>query len=189
MKKTKFWILISVYLCLSFADGALTYINTPDLSFEGNPLVAKLGLGWGALAIANIAVFALYFATAYYNYFKYKTVFTNETTYTRYWSQITFDRPDMFWKGFILFPKHWKPYIAAFGFCMLPAAIIARLILVLEWLATTFDIAGRYQYYYFKNTYCFGRLDVLAAVVVAIAGIFYWFYIEYKKQLICTTAE
>jgi hypothetical protein len=71
----------------------------------------------------------------------------------------------------------------------LPAAIIARLILVLEWLATTFDIAGRYQYYYFKNTYCFGRLDVLAAVVVAIAGIFYWFYIEYKKQLICTTAE
>lgn len=189
MKKVRFWLLITVYLLLVFADGALTYINTPDLSLEGNPLVAKLGLGWGALAIANVAIFALIFTTSYYSFFKYKTVFTDETKYTRYWSQITFGRPDMFWKGFFLFPKHWKPCIAAFGFCILPAAIISRLILVLEWLAATFDIAGRYQYYYFKNTYCFGRLDVLSAVIVAIAGVFYWFYIEYKKQLICTTAE
>jgi hypothetical protein len=190
MKKVKFWILIAIYLILAFADGALTYINTPDLSREGNPLVAKLGLGWTALGIANIAVFALFFAASYYNYFKYKTVFTNETKYTRYWSQITFDRPDMFWKGFILFPKHIKPYIAAYGFAILPAAIIARLILVLEWLATTFNVAGRYQYYYFKQTYFFGRLDVVAAVVVAIALIFYWFYLEYRKQLIpVTTAE
>lgn len=190
MKKVKFWILIAIYLLLAFADGALTYINTPDLSREGNPLVAELGLGWGALIIANIAVFALFFAASYYNYYKYQTVFTKETKYTRYWSQITFDRPDMFWKGFILFPKHIKPYIAAYGFAILPAAIIARLILVLEWLATTFNVAGRYQYYYFKQTYFFGRLDVVAAVVVAIALIFYWFYLEYRKQLIpVTTAE
>ena len=189
MKKAKFWILISVYLCLSFADGTLTYMNTPDLSFEGNPLVAKLGFGWGALAIANIAVFALYFATAYYAYFKYKTVFTKETKYIRYWSQITFDRPDMFWKGCILLPKHWKPYIAAFGFSILPAAMIARLILVLEWLAITFNIDGIYRYNHWKSTYCFGRLDVFAAVIVAFFGIFYWFYMEYKKQLIYTTAE
>lgn len=192
MKKVKFWILIAIYLILAFADGALTYINTPDLSREGNPLVAELGLGWGALIIANIAVFALFFAASYYNYYKYQTVFTKETKYTRYWSQITFDRPDMFWKGFILFPKHIKPYIAAYGFAILPAAIIARLILVLEWLATTFNVAGKYQYYYyyFKQTYFFGRLDVVAAVVVAIALIFYWFYLEYRKQLIpVTTAE
>ncbi|MBP3705658.1 MAG: hypothetical protein J6J13_00200 [Clostridia bacterium] len=184
MKKAKFWILISVYLCLAFADGALTYINTPDLSFEANPLVAKLGLGWGALAIANIAVFALCFASAYYAYFKYKTVFTKETKYTRYWSQITLDRPDMFWKGFILPPKHWKPYIAAFGFSIFPAAIIARLILVLEWLDYTFNVDSIYldNYYYFENTYCFGCLDVFAAVIIELIGVFYWFYLECKKQ-------
>ena len=190
MKKVKFWILIAIYLLLAFADGALTYINTPDLSREGNPLVAKLGLGWTALGIANIAVFALLFAASYYNYFKYKTVFTKETKYTRYFSQITFDRPDMFWKGMLLLPKHIKPYVAAFGFAMLPAAIIARLILVLEWLATTFNVAGRYQYFRFKNTYFFGRLDVVTAVIIGLAGIFYWFYLEYRKQLIhAKTAE
>ena len=183
MKKFKFWFLIAVYLLLAFADGVLTYINTPDLSFEGNPLVANLKLGWGALAIANIAVFVLYFSAAYYAHFKYKTVYTKETKYTRYWSQITFDRPDMFWKGSILPAKHLQPYIAAFGFSMLPAAIIARLILVLEWLAITFNIDGIYRYFYFKNTYCFGRLDVVAAVIVVVLGFFYWFYLEYKKQL------
>ena len=73
MKKARFWILIAIYLLLAFADGALTYINTPDLSLEGNPLVAKLGLGWGALAIANVAVFALFFTASYYSFFKYKT--------------------------------------------------------------------------------------------------------------------
>lgn len=32
MKKARFWILMSVYLVLVLADGALTYYNTPDLS-------------------------------------------------------------------------------------------------------------------------------------------------------------
>ncbi len=184
MKKTKFWILVSVYLCLAFADGALTYINTPGLTFEGNPLVAKFGLGWGALAIANVAVFALLFAASYYSFFKYKTVFTEETKFTRYCSQITFDRPDMFWKGLTL-PKHWTPFVAAFGFCMFPAAIIARLIVVLEWLSFTFNVDSEFvnSYFYFRDTYCFGRLDVFVATIIAVIGVFYWFYCEFKKQL------
>lgn len=183
MKKATFWSLIALYLLLAFADGALTYINTPDLALEGNPLVANFGLGWEALAIANIAVFAMVFAAGYYCFFKYQTVYTQETKYTRYWSQITFGRPDMFWKGFILFPKKWKPYIAAFGFSILYAFIVARLILVLEWLAITFAWSGRFDYFRFESKYLFGRLDVVAAIIVAFAGIFYWFYLEYKKQL------
>ncbi|MBR4863378.1 MAG: hypothetical protein IKU07_02280 [Oscillospiraceae bacterium] len=183
MKKIKFWILIAVYLLLAFADGALTYINTPDLSLEGNPLVAKLGLGWGALAIANIAVFILYFFTAYYCYFKYTTVYTKETKYTRYFSQIIFDRPDMFWKGAFLLPKRWKPFIAATGFALLYSGIVARLILVLEWLAITLDLPGSYHYFIFEDTYFFGRLDVIAGALVALFCVFYWFYLEFKKQL------
>ena len=184
MKKTKFWILVSVYLFLAFADGALTYINTPDLSLEGNPLVAKFGLGWGALAIANIAIFALFFVSTYYSYFKYKTVFTEETKFTRYCSQITFDRPDMFWKGLAL-PKHWAPSVAAFGFFIFPSAIIARLIVVLEWLSFTFNVDSEfvYSYFYFRDTYCFGRFDVFVTIIIAVIGVFYWFYREFKKQL------
>ncbi len=182
MKKAKFWILISVYLCLAFADGALTYINTPDLSLEGNPLVAKLGLGWAALAIANIAVFAMFFAAAYYSYFKYKTIYTNETKFTAYCSQVVYDRPDMFWKGLI--PKHITPYIAALGFSGLYALIFARAILVFEWIYITFNETWwTNTYFVLRDKYCFGRLDIIVGVVVAIIGVFYFFYIEFKKQL------
>ena len=191
MKKVKFWILIATYLLLAFADGALTYINTPDLSAEGNPLVAQLGLGWGALATANIVIFILFFTAAYYSFFKYQTKYTNETKFTAYCSQITFGRPDKFWTGLI--PKHITPYIAGMGFAFFPAGIIARLVLVLEWIVVTvytFDYPRFRNLYYsyvrycsFKRTYCGGRLDIVLAAVAIIVGIFYWLYTEFKKQL------
>jgi hypothetical protein len=71
VKKLKFWSLIIILILLVFADGLLTFFNTPDLSMEGNPLVAKLGLGWGALAVANIIVFAFVFAEI--NFFQART--------------------------------------------------------------------------------------------------------------------
>lgn len=183
MKKIKFWFLISIYVLLALAHGLLTYINTPDLSMEGNPLVAKLGLGWGALAIANIIVFALVFATAYYSCFKYKTRYTNETKYTAYCSQIVYDRPDMFWKGLI--PKHITPYIAALGFSFLYSMPLARAVLVLEWLYITFNKNSWWNagYFVFEANYCFGRLDVILAIIVAVISALYFFYKEFKKQL------
>ena len=181
MKKLKFWSLIIILILLVFADGLLTFINTPDLSMEGNPLVAKLGLGWGALAVVNIIVFAFVFITAYYSYFKYKTVYTNETKFTAYCSQIIYDRPDMFWKGLI--PKHITPYLAGLGFSILYALIFARAIVVFEWLCITFNATWTNAYFTFRNTYCFGRVDVFVAMVFAIIGVFFWFYKEFKKQL------
>ena len=181
MKKLKFWGLILILVLLAFADGLLTFINTPDLSMEGNPLVAKLGLGWGALAIANVFVFVLIFIVAYYSYFKYKTIYTNETKYTAYCSQIIYDRPDMFWKGII--PKHITPYIAALGFSGVYALIVARAIVVFEWLCFTFNATWAYAYFAFRNTYCFGRLDVVVGVITAGIGMYYFFYKEFKKQL------
>lgn len=182
MMKIKFWILIVILVLLAFADGLLTFINTPDLSLEGNPLVANLGFGWVALATANILVLALMFVTAYYSYFKYETVYTNEIKFTAYCSQIIYDRPDMFWKGLI--PKHITPYIAAFGFAGLYALIIARAILVFEWLYISFNETWwTNNYFVLTDKYCFGRLDIVVGVIIAIIGVFYFFYKDFKKQL------
>ena len=40
-------------------DGLVTFVNTPDLAMEGNPLVSKLGYGWGALFTANLIGFLI----------------------------------------------------------------------------------------------------------------------------------
>ena len=70
--KIKYWSLVSANLLLALADGGLTYWNTPDLTMEANPLVSKLGLGWGALAAANVVILGLLFWLAYYSFFQYK---------------------------------------------------------------------------------------------------------------------
>ena len=122
------------------------------------------------------------FTTAYYSYFKYKTIYTNETKFTAYCSQIVYDRPDMFWKGLI--PKHITPFIAAFGFSFLYASIVARAVLVFEWVYITFnDTWWTNSYFIFTDKYCFGRLDIVVVVIIAIIGVFYFFYKEFKKQL------
>lgn len=179
-KKTKFFTLIALYGVLALADGALTYINTPDLSREGNPLVAQLGLGWEALAIANIAIFVLVVALGYYSYFKYQTIYTDQKRFTSYCSQVLYNRPDRFWSGIIV--KNWRPYLAAMGFAALYSLIVARVIIVAEWLMVTFDI-DMTAYNHFRSTYCFGRLDVVVGVVLALVMVLVWFYREYKKQL------
>jgi positive regulator of sigma E activity len=167
-------------LIVAFADGIFTYINTPDLSMEGNPLVSKFGLGWTALAIANIITFILFFALAYYSLFKYKTIYTTQTKFTAYCSQIIYDRPDMFWKGII--PKHICPYLAALGFAFPYSAIISRAIIVFEWIVYTFDIDLK-QYFVFESKYCFNRLDIVVALILLFILLLYWFYKEFKKQL------
>lgn len=182
MKKAKFWILITVLLILQLADMSLTYLNTPDLSMEGNPLVAKFGLGWEALIIANVLSFTLAFLVSYYSYFKYKTIYTNQTKFTSYFSQIIYDRPDMFWKG--LFPKHITPYIAGFGFSGLYAFIAARAVLVFEWIYITFNENWwENTYFILTNRHFFGRFDIVVSTIVTIVAFLWWCYKEFKKQL------
>ncbi|MDE5889345.1 MAG: hypothetical protein K2H20_04930, partial [Bacilli bacterium] len=124
-KKIKFYILITIYFILILSDGILTYINTPDLKLEGNPLVSVFGLGWISLGIINMLVFILIFALAYYSYIKYKSIINDKTTYKEYYSQILYDRPDKFWASIYKIPKNFKPAIAAYGYALLYSSIIA----------------------------------------------------------------
>lgn len=188
MKKLNFWILIFLLLLLQLADGFLTYINTPDLSMEGNPLVAKLGLGWGALFIANVIAFVFIFIISYYSYFKYKTKYTTETKFTTYCSQIIYDRPDKFWIGII--PKHFAPFWASLGYAELYALIFGRAVLVFEWLYITFNEEWwTKSYFLFEEKYCFGRLDILVVIIITVICMVYWFYKEFKEQLPKPEAE
>ena len=181
MKRIKFWILISLCLLLQLADGLLTYINTPDLSKEGNILVTKFGLGWGALATANIIAFVFVFVAAHYSYFKYQTIYTKETKFTAYCSQIVYDRHDLFWKGFFI--KHFSPLVASFGFAYLYMFPVHRAILVFEWLCTTFDVSWKKTYSYFNQTLFFGKIEIFIGSLIFIICIYFWFYKEFKKQL------
>ena len=176
MKQLRFWMLIVTYTVLMLADGALTYFNTPDLSMEGNPLVANFGLGWGALAIANAVVFALLFCAAYYGFFRYQPRFNEETIFTCYVSQLLFDRPDRFWTGLI--PKHFAPVAAMFGVAMLYAGIVARVVVVAEWLTISFG--WNWTLWWKIRANFIDRVDLVLALVTWVIAAIGWFYKQYR---------
>ena len=175
--KIKYWSLVSANLLLALADGGLTYGNTPDLTMEANPLVSKLGLGWGALVTVNIVILGLLFWLAYYSFFRYNTVYTKETKFTAYISQIVYGRPDKFWTGLI--PKHIAPYMGALGPTLLWGCIGARIVVIFEWY---YRYDWTMAYYRFRKVYCFGRPDVIVAILVCYICYFAWFHREFQKQ-------
>lgn len=181
-KKVKFYILITIYLILLLSDGILTYINTPDLMMEGNPLVSVFGLGWISLGVVNIVLFILLFLISYYSYIKYESIINDKLTFKEYFSQILYDRPDKFWSSIYKTPKNFGPFIAASGYSALYSFIVARSILVFEWLCETFSLDNS-MYITFTNKYFFSRPDVILGLIIFIILIFYWFYKEFKNNL------
>ena len=189
IKKLKFLILLAINAVLILADGVLTYINTPDLSMEGNPLVAKLGLGWGALAIANIIGFAVILITGYYCFCKYETIYCDQTKFTRYASQIVYHRPDKFYA--IGIPKDIRPFIAMMGYMHMCTMPIGRAILVAEWTLITlirqthakWIVSICREYFHIRNQYFHGKLHLIVATAASVILAFVWLYKEYRANL------
>ena len=175
--KVMFCILMSIYVTLILLDGLLTYINTPDLALEQNPLVKHLGLGWGALFISNTIFLALITSMLYYAMFKYKTPFASANSVLEYASQLFYNRPDK--KIWLLyrFPQNWKPFWAMTGYALLFAGIISRFILVVEW---AFTLPA--PYWNFRRSLPLNRVDVFAGLLVVLFTYFYWIINEYKKS-------
>lgn len=177
--KRKFWILIIIYLILMFADGLVTFINTPDLALEGNPLVSVWNLGWGGLFVANLLVFVLVFTLAYYSLIRYKTIIAPVKNRREYLSQILYNRPDKFIWSFYKLPKRWSPFFAMLGYGLIYMSIFNRAIIVSEWLCHNIHIP---VYDDIRAIVPFGRMDILISIIFLFYLMIYWFNKEYKKS-------
>lgn len=70
-KKMEFIVLTASLLITRGIDATLTYLITPDLSREQNPLVKIFGMGWeGMLGIGAVVILAMI-------YFLYWTIYSN----------------------------------------------------------------------------------------------------------------
>ena len=168
----KMWLYF-VYLLLVLADGALTFYNTPDLSEEGNPLVAKLGLGWTALAISNLTLLVLLFLLCRYSFTKHKTVMVPSKNCREYYSVLCFGRPDWFWQTWYKWPKYWGWFPAAMGFSGIFGLTAGRLVTVLEWVAVTLDVDTE-AYFRFRWALPLHRVDVWATAIVTTVMFIVW---------------
>jgi len=77
MKKWKmFWIVLLFHVTLVLLDTILTYIGTPDLQYEANPLAllvkSNLGVsvGWVSISIVSFIWVGILITVTYYRYIK-----------------------------------------------------------------------------------------------------------------------
>lgn len=178
----RFWFFILFYTEMTVADLWLTYLATPNLELEGNPLVAVYSLGWGTLISVNAVTLAFYILMAWYAFYRYKPRKSSETkSLKRYLSDITYDNPEQGKFGMLRIPKHWSPQIACLCYSVVAALPFARCIIVIEWfLLYTHSFAPLF----FKIVACFplGRIDFFVAVILAwiLSGV--WIRREFREN-------
>jgi hypothetical protein len=68
-KRQMFALLTVLFLISRVADAAATYMVTPDLRHETNPVVSVLGAGWNGILVAQVILSALVIGLIYWDLF------------------------------------------------------------------------------------------------------------------------
>ena len=184
-KKNMFFVSCGAYLLTIILDLLFTYIATPNLLLEGNPLYDMLNFGWAGLIAINAVTFVGYVLMAYYAFIKYKPPVTNETDLKRYLAHINYGDPDkyvpMMWK----LPKNWGPQTACLCWSVVCVLPFCRMIIVLEWFLMILRIQNEATILFFTivSVFPMGRIDIFLAVIGAWILSFVWIQKEFKANL------
>lgn len=130
--KKKFFVYIFIYFILMVGDMVLTYIGTPDLKNEANPLVMVFGLGWGALIAHCMVGFLFYLGFVYYAFIRYRRPVLQCEGYKQYVSMLLYGCPDR--KKAAKKKVQYKNYWAVIGNMFAIGYIIIRVIVIFDWL-------------------------------------------------------
>lgn len=180
--KVRFWVFVLLYTETTAADLLLTYLATPDLALEGNPLVVMHSVGWGMLIGVNLITLAVYIFMAWYAFYRYKPRISAEVKSSkRYLSDLTYDNPNLGKMGMLRWPKHWSPQIACLCYSVVAALPFARSIVVLEWMLLN---AHYYAPRFFRIVTLFplGRIDFFVAVLLAWILSSVWIAREFRRN-------
>ncbi len=183
--KVKFLLCCIAYLVTIILDLLFTYIATPNLLLEGNPLFNMMDFGWSGLIILNVITFIGYILMAWYAFIKYKRPITDETEMKRYLAKINYGDADsyvpMMWK----LPKNWAPQTACLCWSIVCVLPFCRMIIVLEWFLMIIGFRNIVTETFFTIVTLFpmGRIDIVLAVIGAWILSFVWIKKEFKANL------
>ncbi len=184
-KKVMFLLSCCAYLLTVVLDLVFTYIATPNLLLEGNPLYNISNFGWRGLIAINVITFLGYVLMSWYAFIKYKSPKTNETDMKRYLALINYGDADgyvpMMWK----LPKNWAPQTACLCWSVVTILPFARMIIVLEWFLMILRIRNTFTTAFFSVVALFplGRIDIFVAIIGAWILSFVWIKKEFNKNL------
>jgi hypothetical protein len=129
---------------MSIADLTFTYIGSPDLTTEANPLIYVFALGWKSLIITSIIFLVVIVVLLYYNFFRFKPIVVQCEGFKQYVSILFYNRPDKFIWTLFKFPKNkiGLSYLGSCLGCVLAIVIpFMKLIAVFSWIGVIIDPA------------------------------------------------
>lgn len=160
-----------MYLFITLADLSLTYISTPDLKQEGNPLVQNLNFGWKGLISVNLITYLIYFILALYAYIIFKPINSSEIEDKNYYFDIIKNKDKK---------KSIEFQTASICYSISTALPLARLIIVIEWILILIK-AKVPLFFSIIALFPAGRIDYAVAIILAIRFSFY-FYIKESRE-------
>lgn len=164
--KKKAIIIIALFLLLTVADMSVTYLGTPTLIMEANPVVSHLGAGWGGLIVSNLITLVIYAVLVWYSYVIYILPPSSATS----------------WKEYLKETDQYKPvgsFFAMVGYALGWSMIISRLIPVGEWLILLSPLSVDW-YWSLRGAIPFGRLDLWLAIILTIVFCVLWNHRNYR---------
>jgi hypothetical protein len=110
----KFILITTLFLLTRILDGISTYIVTPDLAAEANPLHSVFQLGWIGLFVANLTIISLCVYASYLYYTKPQPTldFEADLDYKNFISVYFFKEKGKFYKIFYTIPTISRAWIA-----------------------------------------------------------------------------
>ena len=160
-------------LLIHLMDGLVTYVNTPDLEREWNPLVRVLGFGWEALFIANAAGFVLVvFATWYFG--RYEHVSLPSKNMFDYYMKLFYGED---YKPVWVLYKHSRnrrSQLALIGYACYWGLTVGAVIPVVGWFWYMLDI----RIFWWHSAY----LGAGVSLAVTYLALYLWVKEGYQKQ-------
>ena len=168
-------------------DMVLTYIGTPDLKNEANPLVKVFGLGWGALLAHSMFGFLLYSGFVYYVFIRYRRPVLQCEGYKQYSSMLLYGCPDR--KRATKKKMEYKNFWGILGNTVAEGYIIISVIVIIDWIGAL--SRNPIYYWYAVNIRSilprylgFSLFNVAILVCCHYRTIYKWYCVN-KKELEC----
>jgi hypothetical protein len=173
----KFIFLSTLLILTRYADAQTTYLYTPDLAKEGNPLVSILGFGWAASIIVqliglSIAIYSLWV----YSFRAVKTpAISSNIPLTQFISLFHFNNRDSFLKLFYKLPTNKNSLMYSMGYIFTYSLIFFSIIVS---ISTTLLLVSKD----YRNLYSAYRIPVYLYLLVILI-IIYFSKRFYKKEM------
>ncbi len=183
MKKNKksYIFTILFVIILRVADLTLTYLYTPNLINEYNPLISIIGASWTGLIFFQVILIILISFVGYFYFFLPRNTIPSSEFSFKQFGEYYFEGNDKSKKQrFFLVPKNFTTHIIFNGFLFLSVTIFVSLFAILNNSALLLDVQW-YNIFLSENYHIlfpavFGMIIIVSAVLF-----FYKEYDDYVK--------